>query len=1173
MFISDLKLHGFKSFAQKENLSFGEGITAVVGPNGCGKTNIVDAIRWVLGEQKYSILRSSRMEDIIFNGADGIKPLGVCEVSLTVHNNKGKLPIEYNDVEISRRIFRNGESEYTLNRTPCRLKDIHNLFVDTGMGADAYSVIELKMIEQILSDTAEDRKRMFEEAAGINKYKSQRKSAIRKFEATKLDLDRINDIAIEVQTKVQGLNLQLKRFKRHENLVLKLKENEISLAYLEVKSFEESLGPLNKKIQEFKLVRESNKTKENIHDVKLNRLRDEYNNQDKELISFQNELNSLKEMLDKTNQNVLIATEQKKSTIETVVRINHEYKNNESKNEQLLSQLKEIEKELESFSPMLEEKLGEYNQKKQNFEQVEGKYKKSQIEVENLQTNRWKKQRKLSGDESLIHRTDSLIIEKNEYVKNIQIKIKILEKNQNKISRDREKIGKDKTDIQNKLNISNSELSKHSSALLRLKEEQGDLNQKYHVSKTQVESLKSQLQFYTELVHKGEGFPVGSKYILERKNDFPEIYGTVADIFQVDEKYQAAIENALGNAALCLVSKNKKAALSILETMRNKKVGSVTMFPLEELSKIKSNFKKIPNNKNIIGRGSDFVDSVRKFQPIADFLLGNLLIVKNLKNTLKNDDLPGWNVVDIHGDYMGNNNIVRSSGSSKKNVIGRQQKIEQLQKDIDVFKIESEKFQRKVLSIENSINDYDKKIKIVTHENSNLDQELISIDHKWIENQFIQSRNKESIQNAGNELQETKSTIDQLSKSLKILNSKIKKEHEALDSLQVTLDTFTKNLESESVERDTFLRKVQDIRIELLNLENKRENFLNQKKSIVGIVSELEVRNKEIKSEILLLEDKIEILISQIDQGEKEHISINGKLNHKRSVLELKRQVYSDTYEQIESIEREIRTEQQNRESVLDNMKQCELDSVEIKQQIQNIEERIQDKYQEDIHTEIHVEKNKETLGLDIERINQSIERIGPVNMAVQLEFNEENNRLELLNEQRDDLIKAEENLRNTIHKIDSVARKQFQDTFDQIKTNFENLFVLFFEGGQATLELRGDPDPLEAEISILAQPPGKRNQSLRMLSAGEKSLTAIALLFSIYQYKPSPFCILDEVDAPLDDMNIQKFTRVLKQFSEETQFIIVTHNKLTMEAANYMYGVTMEKKGVSKLVSVKFAN
>ena len=281
MFISDLKLHGFKSFANKANMNFGEGITAVVGPNGCGKTNIVDAIRWVLGEQKYSILRSGRMEDIIFNGAKGLKPLSVCEVSLTVHNNKGKLPIEYNDVEIGRRIYRNGDSEYTINRTPCRLKDIHDLFVDTGMGADAYSVIELKMIEQILSETAEDRKRMFEEAAGINKYKTQRKSAIRKFEATRQDLDRINDIILEVKTKVHGLILQLKRFKRHENLTRYLKESEISLAFLKIVNYEELAKPLYKKIEEFKRIRESKETKESIHEAKLVRLREVYQQQDK----------------------------------------------------------------------------------------------------------------------------------------------------------------------------------------------------------------------------------------------------------------------------------------------------------------------------------------------------------------------------------------------------------------------------------------------------------------------------------------------------------------------------------------------------------------------------------------------------------------------------------------------------------------------------------------------------------------------------------------------------------------------------------------------------------------------------------------------------------------------------------------------------------------------------
>ena len=281
--------------------------------------------------------------------------------------------------------------------------------------------------------------------------------------------------------------------------------------------------------------------------------------------------------------------------------------------------------------------------------------------------------------------------------------------------------------------------------------------------------------------------------------------------------------------------------------------------------------------------------------------------------------------------------------------------------------------------------------------------------------------------------------------------------------------------------------------------------------------------------------------------------------------------MYGETYQEIEVTENQIRSEQRNRESILEELKKCELEIVGHEQQIQLIRERIRDHYDEEISKPLQVEKDEASLISDIERTKQSIERIGPVNMAVQLEYDDENNRLELLNEQRADLIAAEENLRNTIQKIDKVARNQFQDTFDQIKLNFEKLFVLFFEGGKASLELTGDPDPLEADIAIRAQPPGKRNQNLRMLSAGEKSLTAIALLFSIYQYKPSPYCILDEVDAPLDDMNIKKFTRVLKKFSEETQFIIVTHNKLTMEAANYLYGVTMENKGVSKLVSVRF--
>ncbi|MED5426268.1 MAG: AAA family ATPase, partial [Candidatus Neomarinimicrobiota bacterium] len=321
MYISELKLHGFKSFAKKEVMKLGQGVTTVVGPNGCGKTNIVDAIRWVLGEQKYSILRSGKMEDVIFNGAENIKPLGVCEVSLTVHNNRGKLPVEFNDIEIARRIYRSGESEYFLNRTPCRLKDINDLFVDTGMGADAYSVIELKMIEQILSDTGDDRRRMFEEAAGINKYRHQRKRTLRRFEATRVDLERISDIIAEVEQKVRTLELQLKRFKRHATLNEDLEENDLALAYLQVFRYRSLIAPLEKKIKEFKHLRESKSTESSIHEKELNQFRDTYRVQEKELNELQINMTELNENREAIRNKILVWTEQGRGALLTVDRL------------------------------------------------------------------------------------------------------------------------------------------------------------------------------------------------------------------------------------------------------------------------------------------------------------------------------------------------------------------------------------------------------------------------------------------------------------------------------------------------------------------------------------------------------------------------------------------------------------------------------------------------------------------------------------------------------------------------------------------------------------------------------------------------------------------------------------------------------------------------------------
>ena len=409
MYISELNIHGFKSFAKKEKIKFGEGVTVIVGPNGCGKTNIVDAIRWVLGEQKYSVLRTGKMGDVIFNGADNLKPLSVCEAFLTVHNNKGKLPVEYNDVEIGRRIYRNGDSEYFINKRPCRLKDIHDLFVDTGMGSDAYSVIELKMIEEILSETAYDRKRMFEEAAGINKYKQQRRSAMRKFDAVGQDLERINDIVQEVEQQVHSLNLQLKRFKRHEKLNEELKDKEIDLAYIKVHNHESEIIPLRTNVLEYLHLKDEKISDKNIHEEKLTLLKKHYVDQQSDLLSLQKDLSTLEENRESLQNNILVCSEQDKAAELNIQRLKNELSSSDYKKTQLVTQIDISKSELKALEPKVELLLDKYKTKKSNFTILDNKYKEAQINLESAQSNRWEAEKRIADDRSLLERTQLML--------------------------------------------------------------------------------------------------------------------------------------------------------------------------------------------------------------------------------------------------------------------------------------------------------------------------------------------------------------------------------------------------------------------------------------------------------------------------------------------------------------------------------------------------------------------------------------------------------------------------------------------------------------------------------------------------------------------------------------------------------------------------------------------
>ena len=1165
-------MHGFKSFAKKEVLKLSEGVTTVVGPNGCGKTNIVDAIRWVLGEQKSTVLRGGKMEDVIFNGAENMKPLSVCDVTLTVHNNKGKLPIEYNDIEIGRRVYRNGESEYSLNKTPCRLKDINDLFVDTGMGSDAYSVIELKMIEQILSENGDDRRRMFEEASGINKYRKQRKSTLRKFDATRFDLERINDVISEVEQKVHGLELQLKRFKRHEKLTEQLRETDIALAFLRVDKYRGIMLPLQDEIKEYNHLRNSKTDQSSKHEEELEKNREVYKKQEEELNILQGNLLELTESQQDIRQNILIWTEKGRSSLLSIERGQSNYKSNEDRIEILIKDGSTFLKESESLQSDLDKSLTLYKSEKESLEKIEVEYHKELKHLDQIQNERWNHQKKMVSNRSIYDRTLSLIDDKTEANSILTEKLSLEKDKSEDIRGIITSLEKKQSALEKNLSGEKKIANKLQLQLEQKIIKQQDIIKDYNSLIVKTESLNDQAKFYSELIESNEGFPEGTQYVLENPKVFSNVLGTVADVFSVEDKYRDALENGLGELSHCLISKDKKTGLQTLEKATEANAGDLTIIPFKEAIELKVKLDPLPKTSNIIARASEIVNTSKRLRPLADYILGDLIIVEDIQQAAKDKKLEGWRLVDLKGSYTGKDLIIKSRQISEHgNLLGRKSKLEMLSKQINKSKIKEEEILKAQSSIEVEIESLNEKLA----ENKNsvrlVEDQLNDLESNLMRNHLNQTQCLDNIKIIKKDITDTERIINDSKIAVKKIEPDIEKAEKILSSFQEKINEANQSVVIAGKRRDAQQEILQDARVEMVNLESKRDNLIYKSNSANEQVEAIKQNQVIILDEEKNLKALKKDLDQKIKNGEKELNKINAELQKQRSIIDLKKSVFRETYNMIDQIQTKIKIEQKDRESILENLKSSEFKLNDLKQKIEIVFQQIKERYNTSVPDKLIVDDSEDELAYQVEKIQRSLENIGPVNMAVQDEYNEDNERLNHLRKQRDDLVESEENLRETIQKIDRIARKKFQETFKHISKNYEKLFNLFFEGGYGNLRLVGDPDPLEADIVIDAQPPGKRNTSLRLLSSGEKALTAISLLFAIYQVKPSPYCILDEVDAPLDDVNIHKFTKVLKQFADETQFIIVTHNKLTMEIANHMYGVTQEKKGVSKLVSVSF--
>ena len=708
-------------------------------------------------------------------------------------------------------------------------------------------------------------------------------------------------------------------------------------------------------------------------------------------------------------------------------------------------------------------------------------------------------------------------------------------------------------------------LSEFNNKKVSISEEQYSVN-------AMINSLGGQRDFYSELIESKEGFPEGTRFVLENPKIFNEILGTVADMFQVDDAYRDALESGLGDLSHCLIATDRVSAMKSLEIANKNSAGDLAVIPLKEASELTSDLKKVPLDDNIMGRASDLVKTSKQLRPLCEYLLGNLLVVNDLSLAIKNKGLQGWDLVNKDGAYSGHNLILKNRQFSEYgHMIGRQEKLENISSELKALSSKKEQLKKDLESVLNEINSTKQELDSQSIELNTLKKNYSEIEVNVIRNQMLIKQYEENLHNHVESKKNAELELSQSNKALSSLKPIIDKTNQELDSYQKKVDQANAAMLSAREERDEFQNLLQNLKIKLIELESRRDQLRFKKTSGEETADELVVRQEKIKTEISELQTKRNELEVDSNETEKELELLNAKIQKQRSILDLKQSVYRETYQNIEELQARISSEQSDREQILEDLKNAEIEATETEQKIKIVEERIRDRYDKSIPKNLVVDSSEEQLELEIAKIQRSLENIGPVNMAVQDEHSEELERLQLLSTQRDDLLESEENLRETIRKIDKVARKRFQETFDLIKSNFESLFKMFFEGGNATLRLMGDPDPLEADIAIEAQPPGKRNTSLRLLSSGEKALTAISLLFSIYQVKPSPYCILDEVDAPLDDVNIHKFTRVLGKFCDETQFIIVTHNKLTMEIADYMYGVTQEKKGISKLVSVQF--
>lgn len=1176
MQLKRLELKGFKSFADKTTLEFNDGVTAVVGPNGSGKSNIIEAIRWVMGEQSAKNLRGGRMPDIIFSGTDSRKPVNIAEVTLILDNQDGFLPVDFEEVSVTRRINRNGDSDYFMNKQSCRLKDIVDLFMDSGLGKESFSIISQGQVEAIFNSKAEDRRSIFEEAAGVFKYKMRKQSAERKLEDTQDNLDRVQDILYELDAQVEPLRIQSDLAKSYIEQKEELTGIDIGFSVMKIKKLQETVQTNQSKLTETtekltELIHSIDEDNKALQQFKFSHLKLEQKREE-----IQNQLLQTVQSIERTESALTLYAEKAKHKEAFLDEKKASIQRLEEQKVVITEKLDSVTVDLNNFASQATKLNKQVEEKQAQKERLEGNREEA---IENLRTtyiDLMQEQTSLKNEQTYLERQlQQQSITKEKVSRNAVRTTQELEELEKRVF--------DKSELHKKLQKEVDELlSAFKSSKVKLEELSTSIENKevrLNQSHSKLQQATAKRASLLEMQENYAGYFAGVKAVMKQKNKLSGIVGTVADLIEVPKPYLEAVDTVLSSSSQFVVVEDEKAGREAIQFLKSTRAGRATFLPLTTIQSrlmrqdIKESASRIDG---FIGIASELIQFDRRVSNILENLLGNTIVAENLEaaNAIARTVNYRYRVVSLQGDMMNAGGSMTGGGgkrSSNTHLFSQKKEL----KELDIFIDETEKTVQ--LRREEISKERENRVSLA----SELEKIRSNGEEKRVE--------EKQLQNELHSVEEQRSRLSREQKALSFESNQAEKEvtdsQKRLEEIVAERTQIEAKMKNQKKEMSELSAEKEDVETQKILIQNQLEALISklhavneQQAAVKAEVNHFKNQKKQIDENITLLNDDLKAYEAGETFGSKEELQtqlLEFKEN-KKQLREQETTVKTET-QSIESeqnqVEDRLTSKQVDKQTLSDQKAKIEIESSRADVSLDHLLTYLSEEYgmsYEEAKLEKPLELSEEEAQKKVKLLKKGIEELGPVNVAAIQEYEKVFERFTFLSEQQRDLLEAKEKLYDTMDQMDTEVSRRFKETFDQIKEQFALVFPRMFGGGKAELRLTDPDNLLTSGVEIVAQPPGKNLQSLSLLSGGERALTAISLLFAIIQVRPIPFCILDEAEAALDEANVSRFGKYLQNFSMDTQFIVITHRKGTMEEADSLYGVTMREKGVSKLVSVR---